>query len=444
MSDTAAPAYPGYGGKAYRAYVLAALLVIYTFNFIDRILISIVQEPIRREFNLEYGVLGWLGGPAFAVLYTLLGIPIARWAERGNRVSIVALGAAVWSAMTALCGFAGSFTQLVLARIGVGIGEAACTPPSHSIISDYFPAERRATALAIYALGVPIGTMLAAVGGGWLVQNLGWREAFWALGAPGLIAALALKLSVREPPRMQAGDAAPTFGETLKVLAGKSSFWQMAFAAALVSFVGYSTAQFLVSYIHQVFGLDIVQASLAFGLIAGLSAGLGTFLGGALCDRLGARHPRIMSWLPALGIALALALYLVAFQQSDFRVAFAILLVAPVFHYMYLSPTFAVAQSVVPPRMRATAAAVLILVINLIGYGLGPPFLGTVAEYFTAQNLAAGGMSLAACHGVETGLCATARADGLKLGMLITVCVLAWPVLHFLLASRTLAKDRVS
>ena len=208
--ERSAEAYPGYGDKAYRAYVLGALLLIYIFNFIDRILIGIVQEPIRREFGLDDSAMGWLGGPAFALFYAVMGVPIARWAERANRVSIVAIGAALWSAMTAACGFAGNFVQLALARVGVGVGEAACVPPSHSLISDYFPANRRASALAIFALGVPIGTMMAAVGGGWLAQNFDWRVAFWALGAPGLIAALVFKLTVREPPRAGAAVETPS------------------------------------------------------------------------------------------------------------------------------------------------------------------------------------------------------------------------------------------
>ncbi len=443
MNDLAAPAHPGHGTKSYRAYVLFALLIVYTFNFIDRILIGIVQEPIRREFQLDDGVMGWLGGPAFAILYTFMGIPIARWAERSNRVTIVALGAAVWSAMTALCGFAGNFVQLLLARVGVGIGEAACTPPSHSLLSDYFPANRRGSAIAIYSLGVPIGTMLAAMGGGWLAQHFDWRVAFWALGAPGLIAAVTLKLTVREPPRINADAQAPSFGETLKTLAGKQAFWHVAFGAALVSFVGYSTAQFLPAYIVRSYGLSGFQASMAFGLIAGLAAGLGTFSGGLLSDRLAARHPRVLSWLPAFGLSAALPLYLLAFYQADFRAAFAILLVAPILHYIYLAPTFALAQSVAPPRMRATAAAVLILVINLIGYGLGPPFLGMAADYFASQQLAAHELTLAACRGIEDGACAAARAGGLRSAMMVTVCVLAWAVVHFLLAGRTLQRDRL-
>ena len=443
MTD-AATAFQGHGSRGYRAYVLAVLLAVYTFNFIDRIIIGIVQEPIRREFLLDDGVMGWLGGPTFAIFYTLLGVPIARAAERQSRVNIVAIGAALWSVMTAACGMAANFLHLVLARIGVGIGEAACVPPSHSMISDYFPAHRRASALAIFALGVPVGTMLAAVGGGWLVQNSDWRTAFLALGIPGLAAALLLKLTVREPPRWGGQTRAPGLVEALKALRGKASFWHVAVAAALVSTVGYGTAQFLKTHFERTYLLEAFDASLAFGVVAGLGAGLGTFFGGALSDKLQARHPRVLTWLPALGLALALPLYIVALLQANVAISVALFTAAAVFHYLYLAPTFTVAQSVVSPLVRATGAAILILIINLIGYGIGPPLLGEAANYFTAQQLAPVGLSLADCRGVEDGVCAAARAGGLKTALLCVVCILAWPIAHFLLAGRSLLEDRVS
>ena len=452
MSDIAAP-YPGYGSKSYRAYALGVLLVVYTFNFIDRILVGIVQEEVGKELHVGDFELGLLGGPAFAILYTLMGIPIARFAERHNRITIVALGAAVWSAMTALCGFAGNFLQLTLARIGVGIGEAACTPPSHSVISDYFPAQKRATALAIWGLGIPIGTMLAAVGGGWLVANVNWRAAFWILGAPGLIVALILKLTVREPPRSGAAGPAPSFSETLWTIARKPSFWHVAAGGALMAFVGYSTAQFLRSYMIRNFDLGAtpeiegLNAAYAFGAIAGFAVAIGTFAGGFLSDRLSHRHPRVYSWLPTLGVLAALPLYLLAFWQTSFWAAFAILMVAPIFHYLYLGPGFAVVQSIAPPRMRATATAVLILIINLIGYGLGPPIIGALSDFFANSELAPLNLTVAICKRdgpAAAQACAPALAHGLKYAMMCVVSILFWPALHFWLAGRTYLKDRVS
>jgi predicted MFS family arabinose efflux permease len=443
MTDTAV-SYPGYGAKNYRAYVLGALLVVYTFNFIDRILLGVLQESIKHDLHVDDFQLGLLGGPAFAILYTLMGVPIARYAERHNRISIIAMGAAVWSLMTAACGFAGSFLQLAAARIGVGIGEAACTPPSHSVISDYFPASRRASALSIWALGIPIGTMMAAVGGGWLAQNMDWRAAFWLLGAPGLLVALGLRLTVREPPRSGPEITTPSFSETLATLTRKPSFWHIAIAGALMAFVGYSTAQFLVSYLVRNYGLGIAEASYAFGAIAGFAVAIGTFAGGFISDRLSHQYPRVYAWLPMLGVLIAAPLYLLAFYQTSFWAGFAILMVAPIFHYLYLGPGFAVVQSIAPPRMRATGTALLILIINLIGYGLGPPTMGALSDYFANADLAPAGLSVAACRlDAAAAACAPAIAHGLKTAMMCVVSILFWPALHFWLAGRTLLKDRV-
>ncbi len=452
MTD-AAPAYPGHGSKTYRAYVLGALLVVYTFNFIDRILLGVVQDAIGTDLGIGDFELGLLGGPAFAILYTLMGIPIARYAERHNRITIVALGAALWSAMTAACGLAANLLQLTLARIGVGIGEAACTPPSHSVISDYFPANRRASALSIWGLGIPIGTMLAAVGGGWLVTYVDWRAAFLLLGAPGLAVAVLFKLTVREPPRASAAPTAPSLMETVRTIAAKRSFWHMAAGGALMAFVGYSTSQFLVAYIARNF-LELgptlasryLPASYALGAIAGFAVAMGTFLGGFVSDRLSHRHPRVYSWLPTIGVLLALPLYLLSFWQTSFWPAFAVLMVAPIFHYLYLGPGFAVVQSIAPPRMRATATAVLLLIVNLVGYGLGPPTMGALSDYFANSELAALGLSVAVCKadGVSAAAaCAPALAHGLKTAMMCVVSILFWPALHFWLAGRTLLKDRV-
>lgn len=437
--------YQGYGAKSYRAYVLGALFVVYTFNFIDRILVGILQEAIGAELGVSDFYLGLLGGPAFAILYTLMGLPIARLAERKNRITIIAIGAAVWSIMTAACGFAANFTQLVLARIGVGIGEAACVPASQSVITDYFPAHRRATALSIWSMGIPIGAMIASIGGGWLVTNVDWRAAFWLLGAPGIIVALVFKLTVKEPPRSGPQTEPPSLGEALKLLATKRTFWHVAAAGALMSFVGYSTSQFLVSFIVRNFGLSIAEASYAFGAIAGVATASGTFLGGFICDRLSGRHPLVYVWLPMCALLLACVLYLAAFWQATFWGWFALLMVAPMFHYMHLGPGYAVVQSIVPVRMRATTIAILILIMNLIGYGLGPPVMGALSDAFANTDLSPLGLNAAECKRPGApDACAPALASGLKYAMLCVVAILPWPALHFWLGGRTFLKDRVS
>lgn len=451
MTDAAAPSFQGFGTKAYRAYVLFVLVIIYTFNFIDRLLISIVQEPIKEEFGVSNFELGLLGGPVFAILYTLLGIPIARYAERANRITIVSIGAALWSVMTAACGMAGNFVQLALCRLGVGIGEAACVPPSQSAIADYFPADRRASALAIFSLGIPIGSALAYVGGGWLVSHYSWREAFLLLGAPGIAAAVLLKLTVREPPRATAQTKPPSFGETLKALSKKASFWNVAFGGALISFVGYGSSQFLVSHIVRNYAVSGEHAAYAMGAVAGISTAAGTFLGGFLADRLAPKHRHVLSWLPALGVAAAIPFYILSFVQTEFIWAFAFLMIAPIFHYMYLGPMYAVTMGVSTPLQRATAVAILVLVVNLIGYGLGPPTVGFLNDMF-AQNILSdtSALSLSADCDPRTmadanaAICANAQGLGLKYALGCTILVLGWAAIHFLLAGRTLLKDRVS
>jgi len=472
MTDVA-PAFAGYGTKPYRAYVLLALTVVYTFNFVDRSLIGVTQEPLKHDLGIDDFQLGLLGGPAFAILYTLMGVPIARIAERRSRIAIVSIGAAVWSVMTAACGFAGSYLQLFAARIGVGIGEAACTPPSHSVIGDYFPSGKRATALAIYALGIPVGTMIAAIGGGQLVEHghvlfdwlvplfnalgiknnvggadhiAGWRSVFLILGLPGVLAALALQLTVKEPPRSGAAVEVPSFGATLAELARKPSFWHIALAGALVSFVGYGTSQFLVSYSVRNYGVSIGEASRALGIVAGISVAIGTFAGGFLADALQNRYRSIACWLPGLGLLIALPIYLRSFGAPDFEDSFKYLLIAPVFHYLYLGPMYAVTQSVVHPRMRATAVAILLLIVNLIGYGLGPPLVGALSDFLAGQELTASGLTLDACKGVgeHPAACGPAMALGLRHAMMGAVAVLAWPMIHFFLAARTYLRDRVS
>ena len=446
MNDAGAPIFAGHGAKSYRAYVLLALTIVYTFNFVDRSLVGVTQEALKHDLGIGDFQLGLLGGPAFAILYTLLGVPIARLAERSNRITIITIGAAVWSMMTAACGMAANFPQLLAARVGVGIGEAACTPPSHSVISDYFPSARRATALALYALGIPIGTMISALGGGWLVAHYGWRAAYLALGIPGIVAAVLLKASVREPPRSGTATSAPSFGATLAALSSKPSFWHIAAAGATISFVGYSTAQFLVSYSVRNYGVSIGQASAALGIVAGVSVALGTFLGGFVSDRLQRRFPTVACWLPGAGVLIALPIYLTAFAAPNFNSAFLLLLVAPIFHYLYLGPMYAVAQSVVEPRMRATTVAILLLIVNLIGYGLGPPLVGALSDFLANRELASAGLTAEACKsaGAHSPACAPALAHGLRYAMMAAVCVLAWPMVHFFLASRTYLRDRVS
>lgn len=431
MTDAAAP-FRGYGTKPYRAYVLGALLVVYTFNFIDRVVVGIIQEPIKLEFGLSDFQLGLLGGPAFAVLYTFLGVPIARLAETRSRMAILALALAIWSGMTAACGLAASYGLLLLARIGVSVGEAGCTPPAQSVISDYFPTERRATAISIYALGVPVGSLLAAVGGGLIAEHLGWRTAFLAVGLPGLILALIVRLTVREPPRTAPAAEAPNFRAALRILRGKASFWHVAFGAALASFVGYGVGQYLNSFLMRSHGLSLLQASQLTGVVLGVFAAAGTFLAGFVADRIAKRHPNAIVWLPALGFLIATPSYIAGYLAPSLWVGAPFLMLGSLTHYFYLGAMYAVAQGVSPPRMRATAVAVLLFIVNLLGYGLGPPAIGLLSDALATYAATSRGLDAEA-----------ASAFGLKYAIVIGLLGYLWAAAHFLLAWRTLRRDWV-
>lgn len=447
MTDTAAPAFQGHGTKNYRAYVLGALLIVYTFNFIDRVVIGIIQEPIKAEFGLTDFQLGLLGGPAFAILYTLLGIPIARLAERTNRMTVLSVCVGLWSLMTAACGFAVNYATLFAARVGVSIGEAGCTPPANSVISDYFPAERRASALSIYALGIPLGSMIAAVGGGWIATEVGWREAFIWLGVPGVLLALIVKLTVKEPPRAAPKTEAPSFVSAVAALIKKPTFWNVAFGSALASFVGYGVGQYLTSFMIRTHNFSLFNAAVIIGVILGLCAAIGTFTSGFLADRISKRHPNALSWLPALGFAIATPLYLLAFVLPNFWWAMPALMVAAITHYFYLGPMYAVTQGVVEPRMRATAVAVLLFVVNLLGYGLGPPVIGALSDYLANTQLAPLGLSIELCADQAqrgNAQCASGAETGLRWAMMVGVCIYLWAGVHFLLSARTLRRDWVA
>ena len=379
-------AHGGFGTSNYRSYALGMLLVIYVFEVIDRILLSLVQEQVRAELGLSDFQLGLLGGPAFVILYVVSTVPIARLAESKNRISIIAAGAAFWSAATAACGLATSFVHLFIARMCVGIGEAACVPPSHSAISDYFPSDKRASALAIYGLAIPIGIVLASFGGGWLAQKFDWRTTFLMLGGLGITAALLLKLTVKDPPRSSLQLETPSFGAALKSLGAKRSFWHAIAAASLLSLFGSSLTNFFVSYTVREYGLAMGDAMFGFGILFGFGVACGIFLGGYLSDKLQYRYPRVIAWLPALGLLLSVPLYLIAFFQASYAVAFVVFFAALVSHYMFNAPLFAVAQQVAEPRVRATASAIMMLILTLIGFGLGPPMVGAIADYYTATT----------------------------------------------------------
>lgn len=433
--------------------------MVYTFNFIDRTIIATLGQAIKVDLRISDAELGLLQGIAFALFYTALGIPLARLAERVNRVSLIAACLALWSGMTALCGAAANYVQLFLYRMGVGIGEAGCSPPAQSLITDLYPARVRASALAVYSLGIPLGTLFGAVCGGWLADGPGWRWAFVIVGLPGILLAVVFRMVVREPPRGLAdgpGIAAaaphPSFTDVMRRLFRKPSFVHILIGATLISFVGYGTHAFTQPYFTRAFDLSYTETGLIFGLIGGTSAGLGILAGGFLTDWAGRRALAWYAVIPAASALLAAPGYILAYTRETYALAAVCLFIPTLLHYMYLGPSFGVMHNLVAPRMRATATAIFLFVLNLVGLGAGPWVTGLLNDLFAERAFAAaaGGSFAASCPGgiapagSEASLverCAAATTQGTRAGLVIVTLILAWAAVHYFLSARTLKRD---
>ncbi len=383
----APPRPPGHvPSRPYARYVLAMLLLTYTLNYLDRYVLTILLEPVKEDLGASDTMMGFLIGPAFAVLYTTLGFPIARWADRGSRRSIIALGFAVWSAFTVASGAARDMFQLAVARIGVGIGEAAGAAPSHSLISDYFPPASRARALSVFQLGVYFGQLLGLVVGGILVGQLGWRWTFVVVGAPGLVIAIVVRLTVREPVRGGLDPTPHTPGtvsirETVRALWALPTFRLVALGAGLASFAGTGYGLWIPTFFLRVHELSFLEIGTQFGLISAVSAATGALLAGTLADKLGQRDVRWLLRIPALGVLLSLPCLLgVCLWPSAFG-AMAFAIPAGLLGGGWAPPCYAVVQNLVPPPMRAVAAAVLIFFVTMLGMGLGPQVVGFINDW---------------------------------------------------------------
>ena len=357
---------------------------LYTFNFVDRQLLVILQEPIKADMGLTDTQLGLLSGFAFAVIYVVVGIPIARFADKGNRRNIVTVALVVWSGMTAVSGFAQNYLQLLLARIGVAVGEAGGSPPSHSIISDIFKKEERATALSVYSTGINFGSLIGLLAGGWIAQYMDWRYAFFAVGIPGILYAIVLRLTVREPPRgfaekITASKDGPSVWEVAKVLLSRPTFRHMALASGLHAFIGYGAANFAPSFYVRVHGMEIGPIG-TWLAAAGITGAIGTFLGGYLTDKLMLRDNRWYLWVPAISTIITLPIYMIIYNTGNVYLALTLQFVTALTFSMYLAPNLALAHSLVGLRMRAMSSAVLFFVLNIIGMGIGPVAVGWVSD----------------------------------------------------------------
>jgi MFS family permease len=461
----------GFGSKAYRSYVLNALLLVYILNFLDRGLLGILAEPVMNDLGITDGDFGLLTGLGFAILYSFVGIPLAHLAETRNRVIIMGVCIVLWSAATAGSGLSADgnvmgvavsgFAMLFVMRVLVGIGEAGCTPPANSLIADYYPAARRSTALGYYAMGVTGGTLVANLFGGQIAEMFNWRVAFYVVGLAGIVVALIFALTVKEPPRgysdppgMMRAERA-SFSDALKELSSKPSFWLMAVGATLASFCGYGITTFQTPFLMRTHGLSLGDATLIFNVPSAAAASVGVFMTGWLAEKIVRTRPNAIAWLPALGFVLAVPIYVVAFSSDNQWVCLACICIGAGVKYGYLAAQYTIGQGVVSARARATATAILLFIINLFGYGSGPWFIGQVSDFlFRMQADAAGFADLArkSCKGEALkalaepvqAFCARAEASALQNSLVITSVLYVTPAIFFLLCLRTLQKDLVA
>jgi len=411
--------------NATRRYALLLIATVYVFNFIDRQILAILLPAIKLEFGVDDWVLGFLSGSAFALFYATLGVPIALLADRWNRRNLIAISLTIWSAMTALSGYAGNVVHLALARIGVGIGEAGYAPPAHSMIADYYPPEKRSTAMGIFTLGISMGIMIAYLGGGWMVQNIGWRQAFFIVGVPGLLLALIFRFTVTEPPRgLSEGktDAGEKYGVLVVVrfLLRRKSFVHMSLGAGLSSFTAYAVLSFFPSFLIRSHGMNLQEIGAYLGIIIGVSTGIGYVGGGYFADKVGATNRRRSLQAIAAALLVGWVFVFPLYLLSNPYWVIGLFFLPSMFSNCYLPVTFAQTQGMVGIRMRSVASAILLFVINIIGLGLGPQIAGILSDY------------LATTQGVES----------LRYSLLIISAITGpWTAWHFYMASRHIDAD---
>lgn len=413
----------------YRYLVVTILMVVYTFNFLDRQILSILAEPIRQELGLSDTQLGVLTGLAFAIFYTGCGIPVAWLADRANRVRIIAAACALWSLFSAACGMANNFTQLLIYRIGVGVGEAGGSPPSYSLISDYFAPQDRGKGLAIYSLGVPFGSMIGSAAGGWIAANYGWRAAFYAVGLPGLLLALILLLVVREPKRgaldalaegQTAHEPTPPLAAAVGRFFRNRTLVITALSSGLSAFVGYAVLTWAPPFLIRVKGMGLEEVALYYSLVLGITGAIGTFGAGWMVDRLSRLNPRWYAFVPAIAFAVSIPFFIGFLLAPSWPIALLFFIGPALLNNMYLAPALAVVQNAVPPAMRTVSGAILLFILNIIGLGGGPVFVGMISD----------------------GAAAGFGERSLQVGLAALVPVIALTILAHYLASRSILRDR--
>ncbi|HWW63421.1 MAG TPA: MFS transporter [Sphingomonadaceae bacterium] len=443
--------------KATSSIALAILFAVYFFSSVDRSIFGILAQPIKEELLLADWQLGFLTGLAFSAVQLLFGFPMARLADKGNRVSILSACVALWSVMTALCGLSMSFIQLSLFRMGVGVGEASCLPASHSLISDYFPPGSRTKALAIYGLGYPIGGLLGTIAGGIVLDHWGWRAAFYVVGLPGLLLALLTWRIVREPARGQfdAGDtadlAAPkSFREVALVLWRSPVLRQMILALTLLSIFTSPTSTFLGPYLIRRFPLSYTELGFIVAMTMMLGASLSTIGGGIIAQRLGRRDERWLLWFPAITVAVGMPLYVIALAQSDWLSLAIWMFFGALANATFLAPCYTVLYGIVAPGGRAKAAVIVQLFMGLIGLSFGPLLAGAANDMIAAMLFGPHAQGfLTACPGGQAAkgapaaldaACRGAMVDATQIVLIATMALTIWPAWHFYLAGRRMKR----
>ena len=435
-------------------WALTLLMLVYIQSFVDRTILSALGEPIRRDLSLGDAQLGLLGGLAFALTYSVLGVPAAFLSERVPRKALISVAVLVWSAMTMACGLATGFASLLILRAGVGIGEAGFTPPAHALVSDFFPPQRRAMALALFSAAIPLGVLVAAIGGGWLAHATDWRHAFLVVGAPGLVLAPLLYFTMREPGRGEAEggaedaarEPAARLADVLRRFTGTRSAVPVIVAGALASIPGYALYTFGVSFFVRVHGLGLLAATTAFGVVVAGGQLVGMIAGGRLTDRLARDRPAALLLVPAAALTIAALCQAAAWWQRDIAACLALLVIGTITGAAYLGPSYAALHALLSPRTRAGGMSVVLLAHALIGFGLGPPLIGWISDGVADARF--GGGFAAACRGALghvvaplSPACAPASAAGITAALIVAAAFGLVAAAGFAFAARYYRRD---
>ena len=413
--------------KRQRGYTLFLLVLVFTSSHVDRQIVAILQEPIKAHFSITDTELGLLTGVMFALFYATLGMPMAMWADRRNRRNLITFSISLWSLMTALCGAAMQFWQLLIARIGVGVGEAGSNPPSHSIISDLYPATERGTAMAIFGLGVNIGVMLGYLIGGWVNEWLDWRWAFVVAGVPGLAIALIVRFTMVEPPRGYADGIverppAPPFSAVVRFMFGRASIVHLLAGNILISFAGYAAIAWAPVYFQRVHGMSTGESGTLLALAIGLGGGVGTFLGGFLADKWARHAEGWRAWIVTASVLLYAPAAVLGYISDDATAAMLWFFIPATLGGVYIGTSFAILQSLLAVEMRSVGAAINLFLLNIVGLGAGPLVVGMISDYMQPS----------------------AGVDSIRYGLTFTVIIMVWGSAHFFRVGQLLNRPTVT